>query len=882
MTTQPPTLGTPLALDGAHPLDLSAAAQPLFVRSGLLNVFAQGEGGRRHFLFQCGAGELVFGLPPVCGRPVLAMATLGTVVEELTGSAVFDMIAPAEREALLAGWQSRLGLPGEAFDPSRAAARFDAMLAQRESERAGSIASGWKNTTSRYQRALGTLARIVREGGGRADSARPQESDAAMAGPAAAAAPAGAAPPAAVPEADASPALQACRRVAAALGAEFDPGPTPDAGLPLDELLVLAGMRGRTVLLRGDWWRTDNGPLIGFDGETRTPVALLRAGRGYQLVRPDGATTRVDAECAAALAAEAVMLYRPLKAGETGGLALLRLCAGGLGHDLRALLRVGLAASMLALAVPVATGWLVSSVLPRGAVGEHWQLVALLLAAAFGAAGFELCKGFLLLRCEARVDLTLQAALFDRLLRLPVGFFRKYSVADLTDRALGIQEMRNLLSSTVVGALLGAVFSVSSLAAMLFYSPRLAAVGLGVVAVVLLLTVYFARVQLRHEAEQVRQRGLVEGLVLQFVLGIGKLRAAAAESRALAAWALRYGEQKRRVALARRAALVQELVQSCVPATAGLLVFAAIHVSLREGNAPGTGTLLAFLAAYGQFLAAMTGMTLALTQALGAAPLWKRLQPLLREAPEDGGARQRPGALRGAIAFQDVSFSYGDTAILHGVSLSIEPGQFVAIVGPSGSGKSTLMRLMMGFEQPASGAILFDGVPLARMDAAALRRRIGVVLQNGRVASGSVFSNIAAGQHISHDEAMEAARQVGFAHEIEAMPMGLHTVLQDGGGSLSGGQRQRLLMARALARRPALLLLDEATSALDNRTQSVLMESLERLALTRVMVAHRLSTVVRADQILVLDAGRVVQRGTYDELMAQPGLFAELARRQLL
>jgi ABC-type bacteriocin/lantibiotic exporter with double-glycine peptidase domain len=324
-------------------------------------------------------------------------------------------------------------------------------------------------------------------------------------------------------------------------------------------------------------------------------------------------------------------------------------------------------------------------------------------------------------------------------------------------------------------------------------------------------------------------------------------------------------------------------VQSCVPALAGLVIFAAMAY-WPAGQ--GAGALLAFNAAFGLFLGAVTGMTLAATQALAVVPLYRRLRPLLDAVPEGRG--RAPAALRGAIELRDVSFRYEEhgAPVLDGVSLAIAPGQFVAIVGPSGSGKSTLLRLLMGFVTPTAGTIAFDGQPLAELDAAALRRRIGVVLQNGRVAAGTVFDNIAGGRGIGHgighDEAMAAARQAGLAEEIEAMPMGLHTVLHDGGGTLSGGQRQRLLMARALARRPDLLLLDEATSALDNQTQAVLMDSLARLALTRVVVAHRLSTVMGADQILVVEAGRIVQRGSYQELLDQPGPFAALARRQLL
>jgi NHLM bacteriocin system ABC transporter ATP-binding protein len=885
MTTLSRLCGPPLALDGATALDLTGRGEPLFIRSGSLNVFAAAPGGRRSLLFRCGAGELVFGLPPVDERRVLAVATLGTEVVELDCAAV-DALPEAQRQTLLAMWLRRLGaepgalqtaaLPAAHLD---ACARFAAAIENQDAHRAGSIGRSWAQTADGYKRALGALAQLVRDAGG-AEPVDPRHGERQSIrhvahGPALDPEPHHA-------DGDASAALRAVRTVAAAMQIDADLAPGLSRGAPLDELLAGAGVCSRTVLLRGDWWRRDSGPLIVFD-EARQPLAALPNARGYRIHDEQPAGRPVDEQVAQGLAADALMLYRPLPGASLDRQAMLRFGVHGLSGDLAVLALAGLAASLLGLLIPLATGWLVESVIPRGDFGEHWQLVWLLLAGALGAAGFELCKALTVLRMETRVDLAMQAALFDRLLRLPLGFFRHFAVADLADRALGVQEIRNILSVTASSALLGAIFSVSSLGAMLFYSPPLALAGLVVVALVLALTAHAARRQLRHQAEQVRHRGAVEGLVLQFVTGVGKLRAAAAEQRALAAWARSYREQTRRFAFVRRSAMVQELVQGCAPPLASLLIFTAVWWSIGRASAPAPGPLLAFLAAYGQFLAAMTGMTMALTQALQAVPLWRRLQPLLEQQPEGGAGRRSPAAPRGAIEFREVSFRYGDSgpAILDRASLNIEPGQFVAIVGPSGSGKSTLLRLMMGLETPASGEILFDGQPLAGLDAGALRRRIGVVLQNGRVSAGSVFTNIAGGQRISHAEALEAARQVGFAHEIEAMPMGLHTVLQDGAGTLSGGQRQRLLLARALARKPALLLLDEATSALDNRTQATLMDSLSRLALTRVMVAHRLSTVMAADQILVVDGGRIVQRGTYDELMAQQGLFAQLARRQL-
>jgi ABC-type bacteriocin/lantibiotic exporter with double-glycine peptidase domain len=220
--------------------------------------------------------------------------------------------------------------------------------------------------------------------------------------------------------------------------------------------------------------------------------------------------------------------------------------------------------------------------------------------------------------------------------------------------------------------------------------------------------------------------------------------------------------------------------------------------------------------------------------------------------------------------------------ILDQVSIKAEPGEFIALVGPSGSGKSTLLRLLLGFDVPESGTVTYDGQDLAGLDVHAVRRQLGVVLQNSRLMSGSIFENISSSALITMDEAWEAARLSGLADDIAAMPMGMHTMVSEGGTNLSGGQRQRLLIARALALRPRILLFDEATSALDNRTQAIVSESLDRLKVTRVVVAHRLSTIRNADRIYVLQTGRLVQQGTFAELAEQPGLFNQLIKRQQL
>jgi ABC-type bacteriocin/lantibiotic exporter with double-glycine peptidase domain len=264
--------------------------------------------------------------------------------------------------------------------------------------------------------------------------------------------------------------------------------------------------------------------------------------------------------------------------------------------------------------------------------------------------------------------------------------------------------------------------------------------------------------------------------------------------------------------------------------------------------------------------------------------MMERIKPILQEEPEAAGGAADPGDLSGQITLSDVSFRYGEDSplALDNVSFNVDPGEFVAIVGPTGCGKSTLLRLLLGFETPTAGAVLFDGQEMTQLEVGAVRRQCGVVLQNGQLLAGDIKSNIIGSSGYTIEDAWTAARMAGIDKQIEAMPMGMHTVLSEGATTLSGGQRQRIMIARALVSRPRIILFDEATSALDNPTQKVVAESMRQLNATRIIIAHRLSSVAEADRVIVLDQGRIVQRGRYEELLAdQDGLFASLASQQL-
>ncbi len=453
---------------------------------------------------------------------------------------------------------------------------------------------------------------------------------------------------------------------------------------------------------------------------------------------------------------------------------------------------------------------------------------------------------------------------------MPTSFFRGFSVGDLADRTLGIEAVRTMVTGRAIRGFLALVSCVFSFGVMLYLDLRLGmlAAALAVLRVAMVVAISLAR--LPNERDSLYLQGWLEGVVLQFLTGVGKLRIANATMHALAIWVERFGEQKRHFIASQRARNLQKSLEAAFPALATLLIFALAEI--------------AFYAAFGLSLAAVGEWALAIGELLVAIPRIERLRPIIAAATEIGDDRKSVGDISGSIEFAKVSFRYGGNGprILDDVSLSVGEGEYLAIVGPSGSGKSTLFRLLLGFETPESGVIFVDGKSLESIDIGLLRRQVGVVLQNSRLASGSIYDNICGGAQLSIDRAWEIARLAGLDGDIEAMPMGMQTIIAEGVNTLSGGQRQRLLIARALAHGPRLLLMDEATSALDNRTQAIVSDSISRLNLTRIVIAHRLSTVQSADRIVVLAGGKIVQTGTFTELLEQPGLFTDFAERQLI
>jgi ATP-binding cassette subfamily C protein len=682
------------------------------------------------------------------------------------------------------------------------------------------------------------------------------------------------------------PLFLACRRVGLAQGIEIFSPPARHRGAhqrdPLGDIAKASRMRIRQVTLNGEWWRHESGALLGSLDQDQRPVALLPVGRRYEMWDPvANTTTKVDRQVADTLAPAAFAFYRPLPDGALTMRSLINFGMQNSMGDFNTILLMGALVGLLALFTPIATSWLVDKIIPNADRTQLIQVGLALLACAIATAMFNVTQAIAVLRLEAKLDLTLQSAVWDRLLNLPIPFFRQFTAGDLTFRALGINMIRQVLTGVTLNSMVSAVFSVFSLLLMMWYNWRLSLVAMVLVLIVLAVIMWASNIQMRHQRELTDFKGIISGLIFQLIIGVSKLRVASAETRAFAIWAKKFVAQKKLAFWIRSVSTGTSVFSAIVPITTSLILFAAIYRFPSWNITP--GSFVGFNAAFGQFVVALGGLNMALMSSLSVIPLYNRMKPILETIPEVDVAKADPGDLTGAIEVSHVSFRYTPDGplVLDDVSLYAKPGEFVAVVGPSGSGKSTLFRMLLGFETPENGAIYYDGQDLATLDIQAVRRQTGVVLQTAKLMTGDIFHNIVGSSRLSMDDAWQAAKMVALEEDIKLMPMGMFTVIMEGGGNFSGGQRQRLLIARAIVTKPRILLFDEATSALDNVTQEQISASLESLQSTRLIIAHRLSTIMNADRIYVIVGGKVVQTGTYNQLLNRPGPFADLVRRQL-
>lgn len=653
----------------------------------------------------------------------------------------------------------------------------------------------------------------------------------------------------------------------------------------LDEMMEASlrpyGIMHRNVRLKNDWYKNAIGAMLGSrnDGEV---IALIPYGEGYRYL--DGKTgeyVRITKANAGDIDSSAICFYSPLPLKKLGIRDLLKFLA----HipspsDIALIVVVTLFISLLGLLIPKINQLIFSTVVVSGELGLLFATLGLLAGVTVSSILIEVAKTILQNRVQVKMDISIESATMMRVLSLPSGFFKQYSPGDIGSRMQAIGSLCSLLTDAILSTGLSSLFSLIYIGQIFQFAPALVIPAVAITLATFLVSVVTSLVQIRISMRKMECSAKEQGMIYSMFSGIQKIKLAGAEKRFFARWADQY------VKVAQLSYSPPGFIKyNMVFTTAiSLLGTVAIYVCALESGVS-VSDYMAFNSAYGMVSGAFAALASIAVSTANIKPILDMAKPIMETVPEIAENKPTVERLSGEIELSHVSFQYSETMplVIDDLSLKIRPGQYVAIVGSTGCGKSTLIRIMLGFEKPQKGAVYYDGKDLNALDLKSVRQKIGVVMQNGKLFSGDIYSNIViSAPTLSMEEAWEAAEMAGLADDIRNMPMGMNTLISEGSGGISGGQKQRLMIARAVAPKPRILMFDEATSALDNITQKTVSESLDKMKCTRIVIAHRLSTIRQCDRILVLDKGKIIEDGTYDELIEKNGFFAELVSRQQL
>lgn len=649
----------------------------------------------------------------------------------------------------------------------------------------------------------------------------------------------------------------------------------------IDAQLRGTGVMFRRVALTQGWQHNATGAMLGFiEG---VPVALLPQPTGGYAYNDyaSGKKVRVGRVSATRLAQEAYCFYQPLPKRKLGMKDVLMLMVHMLDvSDYIMILAATLAVTLLGMLLPVVNSLVFGPVVSSGNGGVVVPIAILLISITCAQVLINGAKALVMSRVGTKLSLSVQAAAMMRTLSLPAPFYRDYASGDLTARLASIETLAKTLEDIVLTTGLTSVFSLVYVVQIAAYAPSLALPALGVVVATVLVALIAMFAEVKETKRILEHAAHRQGWEYALFTGVQKIRLAGAERRAYATWVNAYKGEVRLTYNGPRIIRYASVLQTAI-SVIGVIVmyFSAIKSGVTVSE------YMAFNSAYGMATGAFVSLASIASSFAAIKPHLDMASPLMKTVPETSTGGHVLDRCSGHIELDNVTFRYGEgtPAVLKGISCKIRPGQSVGIVGKTGCGKSTLMRLLLGFEKPQKGAILYDRHDITTLDVASLRRNIGTVLQDGKLFTGDIYANIVvAAPWLTLDDAWEAAEVAGIADDIRAMPMGMQTMVSEGSGGISGGQRQRILIARAVAPKPKILFFDEATSALDNVTQRQVSKALDELKCTRIIIAHRLSTIRSCDRILVLDKGCIVEDGTYDTLYQQGGVLTELAQRQTL
>ena len=656
-----------------------------------------------------------------------------------------------------------------------------------------------------------------------------------------------------------------------------------DVNDQLEYVLRPTGLMTREVELEEGWQNDAYGPMLGYLKEAGTAVALLPGTiYGYYFKDPaTGKRTRITRKTARLFSREALCFYQPLPMKKLGIPDLLKYMKNSITHgDLVVIVLATLAVQLVGMIEPRVYSLVTGKILE----GHNMNLMAgvgvFLLTSAFAAQLIGLVRSLLMQRINTKTSQAVQASVMMRILSLPVSFFRRYSSGELSSRAGSVNSLCSMMLNNILSIGLSSLLSLLYVAQIFSFAPALVWPSLLIILATVVMSLAVSFVQIGISRKRMKLSAEEQGMSYAVMNGIQKIRLSGSEKRVFARWGRLYAKGAQ---LEYNPPLFLKI--NTVITTAISLIGTIVLYYLAIQTNVGVSQYYAFTAAYGRVMGAFSALAGIAVSVASIRPVLEMAEPILKAEPELAADKQPVDRVTGHIEMSHVSFRYEENTpyVLNDLSLDIKAGEYVAIVGRTGCGKSTLVRLLLGFEKPEKGGIFYDRHDLNSIDPRSLRKHIGVVIQNGQLFQGDIFSNITiSAPDLTLDEAWEAAEMAGIAQDIRDMPMGMQTLISEGQGGISGGQKQRLMIARAVAPKPSILIFDEATSALDNKTQKQVSGALDKLNCTRIVIAHRLSTIRNCDRILVMDKGTIIEEGTYDDLIAQNGHFAELVARQRL
>ena len=651
----------------------------------------------------------------------------------------------------------------------------------------------------------------------------------------------------------------------------------------LDYRMRPFGIMRRTVKLDKGWYRHAVGAMLGTLRESGRAVALIPGKfAGYSFIDySTGKRVRLNRRTEKLLDTEAICFYKPLPMRALTVVDLLKFMAEQFSVS-DVVMYVGMmgVTALLGLLSPMFTKWLFGDVLESGSTRVLLGLAGFMICFSVCQLCISAFQALVNSRVGIKQNIAVQAAVMNRMMSLPATFFRGYASGELTQRAMYVQSLCTTMMNTIGTTGLTSLFSLIYIGQIFAFAPALVLPSLIVTLVTVGLTLATTFTQMKISKQRMLASSKTSGTTYSMITGVQKIKLAGAEKRMFARWANEYAKE---AALEYNPPAFTKLsgtISLAVSLTGSLVLY---YLAVRSGV--DVANYYAFNSAYGMVSGAFMSFASIATTIANIRPILEMAKPIMEAEPEVSDNKETVNSLTGSIELSNVSFRYEEDMpnVIDDLSLKIKPGEYIAIVGSTGCGKSTLLRLLLGFEKPQKGAIYYDKKDISKVDLRSLRRRIGVVMQDGKLFLGDIFSNIViAAPQLTLDDAWKAAEIASIADDIRAMPMGMNTLICEGQGGISGGQRQRLMIARAVAPRPKVLMFDEATSALDNLTQKKVSEAIDSLSCTRIVIAHRLSTIRHCDRIIVLDGGHIVEDGTYEQLIAKNGFFADLVERQRL